>query len=279
MKNPFQTEEAEHWYTQTGAPRYEANLRIARKENLLPSITTTLKIYPKASLDRWIKEQGILARHNNPPPPEAEGNVEKVSEASDAHKIYFRHIEDLSNQIRDRAGDRGNDIHAGIEAMLLGKKWDETDPHLIAVRAWLDENLETVHFTEKSVVDLELGVGGRLDACVQLKDSLRPIILDYKGRGFDHGPRKGWKAARRKTDLIQLAFYAHTMADPPRIANLYVANNQAEGIIEFVEYSDDERIEAIEVLKHLVAVWRYEKKYRPVIDHEAVLEYLEGKAA
>lgn len=289
--NPFRDEGGSHYYRQTGEPAYETpiatgarkgemrptTLRDARKENLFPSITTCLKGYPKAALDAWILEQAVLARHNYPPPDDAAGPIESMATATEAQKIYLGHVKTLANAKRDAAAARGNEIHHGAEAILKGEPWNDQDPHLVALNEWIGNNVAGVYFLERSVVNLELKVAGRLDACVELVDRPGVWILDYKGRGFAHTKRHGWRAKPRKTDLIQLAFYASTMDGPPRVANLYVANDSDEPRIEFKEYSPEDQAEALEALRHVVKVWQYESGYAPQVDPDAILEAMEAK--
>ena len=291
MKIPFSENSAAHWYHQTAKPAYtmevttgknagqtrNTTLRDARKLNLLPSITGILRCYPKAQLDKWIKEQAVLARHNNPPPEEAAAPLDSFRDCNEAQRVYFDHVERLANRIRDEACARGNAIHMAAENILAGRSFDERNPHAVAVKGWIDANVETVFFTEKSVVNLDLNVAGRLDACAGLRDGPRPIVLDYKGRAFAHTKKHGWRAKRRKSDLIQLAFYASTMSDAPRIANLYVANDRDEPLIELVEYTDEERQTAFGVLESLVKIWQFENNYVPEIDHEKILKHLEAQ--
>jgi len=290
MKSILNTGGGSHYYTQTGAPRYtmeiksgkrkgehrNTSLADARKAGWLPSITTVLGSYPKDRLDEWIKEQAVLARHNNPPPEEAAAPIEKLSDCDEAQKVYFQWIAKLANKIRDEKGARGTYLHDGCEAILKGEPWNEDDAALVALAGWLKENVEEVYFLERSVVNIELGVAGRLDACVKVKGKTTPRILDYKGRGFGHTKARGWEAKRRKSDLLQLAFYASTQADLPVVANLYIANDRDEPLLDYVEYDEDEREAAFDALRHVVKVWQYDNNYRPQIDHDEILEHLEA---
>ena len=278
MKNPIIETGGCHYYTQTGLPRYGATLREARKENYLPSITTILKAWPAGYLADWIAFELLKARHNNPPTGDEGAPVVPGEELTDAQRDYFKVILDKSNAIRDAAGDRGNEIHAGGEAMLLGKKWNKKDSSLVHLRDWFDENLDgKPYWTERSLVNIDLKIAGRADALIKTKGDERPLLIDFKGRGFDHGPRKGWRAKRYSKDLIQLAFYASTMLDPPRIANLYI-HREGECPVEFVEYSDEAREQAFEMVRHVVGIWYYEKKYDPDINVDEILEHLERVA-
>ena len=46
-------EQSSHWYTKDGKPAYGANMTQARKEGLLPSVTSILQIIGKPGLDAW----------------------------------------------------------------------------------------------------------------------------------------------------------------------------------------------------------------------------------
>jgi len=271
--NPTTDQGGAHYYTQTGLPRYGATLREARKHNYLPSITTVLNAWPAGYLNDWIKFELLKARHNNPPDGDAAAPVIEGEDLTDAQQVYFKEIVSKSNAVRDAAAARGNEIHAGGEAMLLGKKWNRKDPSLKELNRWLEEFAEETYWTERSLVNLDLRIAGRADALIKTVGDARPMLIDFKGRSFDHGPRKGWKAKRYSKDVVQLAFYASTMIDPPRIANLYV-QREGECPIEVAEYTDEERIKAFEMVRCVVAIWYHEKRYAPEVNHEEILKHM-----
>ena len=275
--NPITETGGAHYYTQTGAARYGATLREARKHNYLPSITTVLQEWPQRSLYNWIAFELLKARHNNPPQGDEAAPVLPGEELSDAQVNYFREVQKKSNAIRDEAAERGNAIHAAAEAMLLKKKWDTSDPALVHLRTWIDENVEEVFWTERALVNLDLKIAGRADALIKTKGDERPMLIDFKGRGFDHGPRKGWRAKRYSKDVVQLAFYASTMTDPPRIANVYV-NREGECPVELAEYTDAEREKAFDMARYVTSIWYYEKKYLPEINHDEIIAHMEAVA-
>jgi hypothetical protein len=275
MKKKIISDSGGHWYTGDGEERHttvnktgpnkgkvrKTTLRDARKNNFYPSITSILKDYPKGSLDKWIKEQVMLAMHNNPPNGPAAMACHSFKNATEAQTNYFRYIDDLSNVKRDEAAKRGTYIHNNIENMLLGKDWDDRDIHLCAVKTWMDANVKEYKDLEISVVNHKLGVAGRMDASVYLKDGSL-IVLDFKGRGFSEAKNGKLTVKRYKTDPMQLAFYAKTVGIN-RIANLYVANDRPEPMIDFYEYSEEEVDAAWEALQHFVKVWQYEHNYKP----------------
>ncbi len=261
-----------HYYTQTGAPRYGATLREARKHNYFPSITTVLKDWPAGFLREWIRNEERKAQHNNPPEGEAAEPIVDGEKMTDAQRDHFQRIQGISTAIRDEAADRGNELHDGAEAMLCGREWNTDDVSLKHLRQWLDVNLEEVYWTERSLVSLDLRLAGRADALIKTKGDERPLLIDFKGRGFDHGPRKGWKAKKYDKDIVQLAFYASTMTDPPRIANLYIHRDGACPV-EVAEYTDDQRKDAFRMCEHATAIWFYVKKYSPEINHDELVAH------
>lgn len=48
-----------HWYGPDGEPRHDADLRVARKEKLYPSVTSILAIKEKPQLSAWKVEQAL----------------------------------------------------------------------------------------------------------------------------------------------------------------------------------------------------------------------------
>ncbi len=276
--NPITETGGAHYYAQTGDPRYGATLREARKENYFPSITTILGSWPSGYLADWITFEVLKARHNNPPKGAAKKKVITGEDLTEEQQEYFKKIVDISHTVRDDARDRGNEIHEGGEAMLLGKPWNKKDESLNHLWKWFKDNLDgPPYWTERSLVNLDLRVAGRADGLIRTKGDERPLLIDFKGRKFDHGPRKGWRAKRYAKDLIQLAFYASTMPDPPRIANIYI-HREAHCPVEVAEYTDAERDAAFEMVKHVAAIWFYDKKYHPEVNHEDILAHLENAA-
>src|SRR5690606_18937040 len=92
-----------HWYREDGTPEFDADLRRARKEGLLPSSTTILKTLPKPALDTWKQTQAILAALTLP-----------RLEGEDLDSFAQRVVKDM-NQATSVAANFGTNIHAEIE--------------------------------------------------------------------------------------------------------------------------------------------------------------------
>ena len=106
--------ESVHWYrAEDGKPQYTVpakdgsdrptTLRDARKMNLVPSVTTVMKIAAKPGLDVWKNEQLLLAALTL---PKVEGETEK--------EFIARVVSD-SKETGKRAAERGTRIHESIE--------------------------------------------------------------------------------------------------------------------------------------------------------------------
>ena len=103
-----------HWYTADGEPSYTriakngnvraTTLRDAKKEGLLPSVTTIINVLAKPGLDRWKQEQVLLASLTLP-------RLENELEADWLKRV----TEDSRSTGRD-AMDRGTAMHNVLEA-------------------------------------------------------------------------------------------------------------------------------------------------------------------
>src|SRR5512139_1672294 len=101
------TPDSSHWYTTDGDPMYEViakstglprntTLADARKLNLLPSVTTILKILHKQALVNWLIEQAVLAAMTTPRLP---------GEQDDAFIERVLHTERVQDQEAEAARD------------------------------------------------------------------------------------------------------------------------------------------------------------------------------
>ena len=125
--NKFKSESG-HWYTQEGDPMYtiigangkERNttlrdakslglVRDAKKEGLVPSVTTIMGIIAKPSLETW-KQKQLLNSFSTL----EQGEDETIE------SFYYRCQTD-SKQIGIQAAEQGTKIHGMIEKGFLGK--------------------------------------------------------------------------------------------------------------------------------------------------------------
>lgn len=110
--------EQTHWYTQDGKPMYTVKakdgsdrpttLRDGRKLNLVPSVTTILKVAAKPGLEQWKLEQMLLAAMTLPKRPD------------EPEKAYIARIVADSKETGKQAAEKGTRIHESIEAWFDG---------------------------------------------------------------------------------------------------------------------------------------------------------------
>jgi hypothetical protein len=114
--------ESGHWYRRDGTPAYTmigkngaerpTTLRDARKENLVPSVTTIIRCAAAPGLDNWKIDQAILAALTC---PRIDGEDETA---------YFSRIKQDAKEQAKKAAERGTQIHAWVQQGFEGKMGD-----------------------------------------------------------------------------------------------------------------------------------------------------------
>lgn len=119
----------QHWYR---VPNPETG-----KEEWLPSVTRFTGHYPKGHFfEQWLSNQGGYQN---------------------------------AQRIKEEAGDRGNNVHAGIEALLTGEEIRYADftkeewKHLLGFKNWAEDFRPQVLGIEEIVYSLRSRVAGTLD--------------------------------------------------------------------------------------------------------------------
>lgn len=176
-----------HWYFYDGLPCYEVlrgdgtgyrvpTLRDAKKLNLVPSVTSIMKVLYKPQLERWKQEQLLLAALTT---PKIEGERE--------YEYINRIIED-SRAEGMSAADFGTHIHSLIEwyckASYLGDDTAEIDflpddkLYLHGWKEWAKKVEFRPELVEFSFANLELGCGGKIDCLGEIEG--RRCWIDWK---------------------------------------------------------------------------------------------------
>jgi hypothetical protein len=241
-----------HWYFTSGEPCFEVakadgkgmtktTLRHAKKMNLLPSVTTILKILDKPALTAWKIEQAVLAIMTTPRLP---------AEADDAFTQRVLAVDKEQDQERDAAAQLGTDIHAAIEARIKGQEIEERlIPYVMPVMAELLIFGSPV-FSEKCLVGK--GYAGRCDLCAS--DGIGSTIIDFKST--KKLPRESYIEHR-----MQLAAYAKCEGvNVSRTANIYISTVEP-GKISVCENVDIEP--TFEAFNHLLKAWQWMSNYTP----------------
>jgi hypothetical protein len=251
--------EGAHFYNRDGTPLYEvpyadaskgvrpATLADARKLAAIPSVTTYLQVLDKPALNTWKVEQGIHAVMTSP---------RGVEEELDAFIHRVIQIERVHEQESETARDKGTEIHAAMEALLLGKptEWAEW------VRPAYENMWNTVGFTR----DLHLETilvserhAGKADFIAATPEA--NWIIDWKSTGTL--PKKESYPEHR----LQLAAYAKSWSELGhpliRTANCYISTGEP-GKFAFIENPPwQEDWPAFEAVMN---VWGWLKSYNPL---------------
>lgn len=264
-------EEGSHWYYQDGKPCYELpkkdgkgmkvpTLADARKLNLLPGVSTILRVLHKEALVQWLVEQACLAILTSPRlPGEKDDDFTK-------RILSTERVQDQESQI---ARDRGTEIHDGLDLLAKGQPAPE------AIMPWIKPAYDAIS-KYGDVVSTELsiagdGYGGRVDLIQKSPETI--WIWDWKSTKKLPDPKKGgaWKE-----HLIQTGAYAKaiekklsksTAAIPKiRTGNVYISTiNQGEFVVCEHEDSPESNWAKTfeEGFKPLVSYWQWANSYYP----------------
>jgi hypothetical protein len=111
--------ESGHWYDKEGNPAYtvigkngkerSTDLRDAKKLNLVPSVTTILKLIDKPGLTEWKINQAILSALTCP----------RINDESEM--AYLSRIKKDAQEQAKKAAERGTLIHAYVQEGFEGK--------------------------------------------------------------------------------------------------------------------------------------------------------------
>lgn len=242
--------ESVHWYRRDGTPQYTVKgkngqdrpttLRDARTMDLVPSVTTILKVMAKPGLEQWKLEQMLLAALTLP-------RLSGESETDYIHRI----VHDSKESAR-AAADKGTYIHESIESHLAGKMAPPEHRSTVMafqeeISAYFEVPFDYPWITEAAFAS-PLGFGGKVD----IHSTKVPIVIDTKTKDF--GPDD--KVDAYDEHLMQLAAYRHGLEMPEaRCANVFVSRTHP-GLIRIIEWNPDALDRGWEMFKHLLQFWK-----------------------
>jgi hypothetical protein len=238
--------QSEHWYDIDGNPRYDADLRMARKHNLVPSVTTILKILAQPGLDSWKLNEAILAALTLP-------RIADESEQTFAKRV----LEDSASHAKTAAGI-GTALHDWAEnyvkktPVLFVPGYEKS---CFMLQEWIDENIDS-GFAEESFVNIELGYAGKIDFYGKLKDG-RMAFVDWKGQGIKAGKRPifydKW--------VQQLSAYAQ--GKDVTLISVAIGTIKENQGVWVKEWSQEEKEKGWRIFKLCLQLWQTEKEYKP----------------
>lgn len=247
---------SDHWYSRAGDPAYQligangklrgTTLADARKLGLVPSVTTVLGVVAKPQLEKWKRDQVLMAALTL---PRQQGETEAD---------FLRRVETDSQAQAKEAAEEGNRIHDAIE-QYFKEGYPATGPyiaHVRATRAELSRLFPDVSdwVSEKSFAAAD-GYGGKVD----LHSPSTGIVVDFKGKDGDF--TDGKKLAYDQH--WQLAAYQRGLILPGNVcANLFVSRTHPGKVASHV-WSVAEIAEGWDVFAAALKLWKALKKFDP----------------
>jgi hypothetical protein len=232
-----------HWYTKTGEPSYtriakngnvrNTTLADAKKEGLLPSVTTILGVLAKPNLDRWKQEQVLLASLTLP-------RNENEPEAD-----WLKRVIEDSRSTGKNAMDRGTAMHNALEAYFNQVYMPEYPPYTQRTEQALREHFgDQFWVTEKSFAH-ELGYAGKCDL-----HSDEGIVVDFK-------TKESLKNAEVYPEhMMQIVAYAYGLGIPlARGAICFVSEDETK----IVEISQEDLQTAWKKFQCLLIYFKLDK--------------------
>lgn len=258
------SESASHWYRQDGSPCHQVpkakgggmrntTIADARKQQLVPSVTSILDLLHKEALVAWRIEQAVLAVATTP-------RIQGEGDDDFIHRVL--HAERVQDQESQKARDIGTRIHRAIEKLFAGGPVGDPE-----IEDWVMPAYQFAlasgnwNASELSLANSEFG--GTLDLVQNSMDGSRRILTDFKST--KKLPAKGaWPEHR-----LQLAAYAKLYRDridcpfPIDTRNIYISTVD-QGMFVCCEHEPGSWQSAYEngfapLLKH----WQWAREYRP----------------
>lgn len=222
-----------------GSRMVEPDIRHAKKLGLKPSVTTIIQEAAKPGLERWKREQVLLAALTL---PRKEGETE-----TDWLK---RVIQDSEEQSR-KAAEKGTAIHAAIQGFYEHETTtQELMPYVTAVDERLSMEFPAIsEWQSEASFSSIIGFGGKVDLC---KDNGEDrIVLDFKTKEFsDTGKKLAWDE-----HCIQLSAYRRGLGMAnARCFNLFVSVSNP-GLLYLHEWPENDLQRGWSMFTALLDYW------------------------
>ena len=235
-----------HWYTPEGEPAHGADLRRARKENLLPSVTSVLQVINKPELDIWKINNAI----------ETAFKLERLPGETD--KEYRSRIVLESKEVGSKASTLGTTVHQWVEDFMAGNPQpiiEELRPTMLILQDWLESQKWEGLIIEAPITDTALGYGGRVDLIGVLNG--RPTIIDWKTTANKDGKLKPYPEY-----CWQLSAYGQGNPNFDYI-NVMISTNPEKPGINIHQWETQDILDGWQAFRSCLEIWRIQRNYDP----------------
>ena len=246
--------ESTHWYTRDGVPMYtvpskkdgsprNTTLRDARTLNLVPSVTTVLKVINAPALTQWLIKQAILSSLTL---PRLDGEQDD---------LYVERILSDSKEEGRAAANKGTEIHEAVQGFYEGKGYGAYPAEVAASASKIFETFGHQEWIAERPFSHELGFGGKCDLHAPSDDG---IVIDAKSKEFGVGESPvGYDEHK-----MQLAAYRVGLGIPrARCANLFVSRT-VPGLAVIYEWEEADLKQGWEMFTHALNFWQARNKHR-----------------
>jgi hypothetical protein len=276
-----------HWYNQQGEADYGGDIRRAKKLNLLPSPSGILGILDKYNLNKWKVEMAILAAFTLP---------RKDGEQDDA---FIARVQEDMYKPSETAMDLGTELHEMAEWYLTGRA-KQVQAKVVAnealgdlwvfVEEWIRDQSGYRQckdpadgyegLSERVVVNLREGYGGRADRIATLMDGRTVVVDDFKttfikakyaynARGeLKDPPFKAWDDWPRQLAAYLEAWKLMLEEGPGikqdlrfRIRSVVISTNPEIPGCWTKDWTEEETAQALDVFRSVHAAYRVIKKW------------------
>jgi hypothetical protein len=249
--------ESTHWYDQEGLPAYTVigkngkerptTLRDARQMDLVPSVTTIIRVAAAPGLENWKIDQALLSALTLP-----------KNEEESLDNFMRRAKRDAKEQAIQAAA-KGTQIHANIEAGF--ESGVETDSYL-AVRDTLNELFPSNNWVAEDSFCSPLGYGGKIDLY-----SEQGVFVDFKTKENIEG--KDPSKLVYDEHGMQLSAYAQGMeVNSPERVSVFIDRNNPKIVLAHV-WDRDTHNKHLEMFRSLLNYWMLSKNYFPAYEMAA----------
>ena len=237
-----------HWYTRDGTPAYTTigktgeratTLRDARKEGLLPSVTTINGMLSKAGLDTWKQQQVLLAALTLP------------RLADEPEDEWLKRVMQDSRATGREAAERGTAIHAIIESYFEQVYMPIKPAYLDAIDSALKSAFGEQPWLAERSFGHPLGFGGKCDLIAKpINGKGTGYVVDFKTKDTDLD----------KVDVyfeheMQLAAYREGLNLPnARCAIVFV--NGTTNQVKLIEIEEARLQKSWDCFQHLLMVYQ-----------------------
>lgn len=246
--------DSSHWYRKDGTACYEVpyadpskgmrptTLADARKLDLLPSVTTILKVMAAPALVEWLRREAAIAVATTPRLPD-----EPLDD------FVERCLTVDAESVADAAKQLGTDVHDAIEKAMSGQGFPDELMKFVGPTVEAMVPLGRVVAAEKILVSASYA--GKTDCILENDECI--TVVDFKTTKAKKLPTKAYPEHR-----LQLAAYANALGNTGgkriKTVNIYISTIEP-GKISVVDNGDWQADYSMFVM--VCALWQWQNNF------------------